>query len=321
MQVPKGRTNSIYAYYGGKNKLTKDIVAMIPDDHKIFVEMCAGSGVLTLNKPKSKIEVLNDIDPIVYNFFSIMKDPKQSKELHKFMRFTPFNFTVFDIISEKIKNDEIDDPLEKAQFFLASIAQSFTGKATGAWAGKSGKPKRSAKYKSMVKHIPDYHNRIKNVEIRNKDIFDIVSEFNTKQTVIYCDPPYLPSLRVAGSRKEYRYEMPKVKHVRLIRILNNKLYEPQYKGKFIIAGYDKPEDTEKMYMSSMRYKYRTEVMVTKDGGTIEKGGSRKKEKECMWFNFPLDEYAINWLTKKKSGVRQHDYFGPNSTPIVVDGQP
>ena len=74
------RVLSPFAYYGGKNRLAKDIYLLTPT-HKTHVEVCCGSAVLTANKRLSDIEVINDINPFIANLFRTI----QNKEAFSFL--------------------------------------------------------------------------------------------------------------------------------------------------------------------------------------------------------------------------------------------
>jgi len=49
------------SYIGGKNRLAKLIIAKLPE-HTTYVEPFAGGAQVFFHKPRSKIEVLNDLD-------------------------------------------------------------------------------------------------------------------------------------------------------------------------------------------------------------------------------------------------------------------
>lgn len=49
------------SYIGGKRRIAKQLVALIPD-HTTYVEPFAGGAQVFFHKPRSKVEVLNDLD-------------------------------------------------------------------------------------------------------------------------------------------------------------------------------------------------------------------------------------------------------------------
>ena len=57
---------------GGKSKLRKTIIEMIPD-HTCYIELFFGAGWVYFGKEPSKVEVINDIDKELINLFRMIK--------------------------------------------------------------------------------------------------------------------------------------------------------------------------------------------------------------------------------------------------------
>src|SRR5215475_6718489 len=58
------------AYIGGKNRLARTLIALFPK-HTTYVEPFAGGAQVFFHKPPSEVEVLNDLDGEIVNFFRI----------------------------------------------------------------------------------------------------------------------------------------------------------------------------------------------------------------------------------------------------------
>src|ERR1700686_5243581 len=58
------------AYIGGKNRLATKIISLLPE-HTTYVEPFAGGAQVLFHKPPSPVEVLNDLDFEVVNFFRV----------------------------------------------------------------------------------------------------------------------------------------------------------------------------------------------------------------------------------------------------------
>jgi len=72
--------------------------------------------------------------------------------------------------------------------------------------------------------------RLRGVEIENKNALELIPKYNSSDCLVYCDPPY-----VASTRKKYmyRHEMHEdEKHIKLIEILL------RHSGTVILSGYD-----------------------------------------------------------------------------------
>ena len=58
-------------YIGGKNRLAKKIISLLPE-HITYVEPFAGGAQVLFHKLPSEVEVLNDLDFDIVNFFRAM---------------------------------------------------------------------------------------------------------------------------------------------------------------------------------------------------------------------------------------------------------
>src|SRR5476651_1781212 len=58
------------SYIGGKNRLADQIIQMFPE-HRTYVEPFAGGAQVFFHKAPSKVEVLNDLDGEIVNFYRV----------------------------------------------------------------------------------------------------------------------------------------------------------------------------------------------------------------------------------------------------------
>ena len=72
-------------YFGGKQKLAKDILPLIPK-HNLYCEPFFGGGAIFFAKSKSEMEVINDTNGDLINFYSVVKN--NYKELEKEIKHT-----------------------------------------------------------------------------------------------------------------------------------------------------------------------------------------------------------------------------------------
>jgi len=63
------------SYYGGKQNMTKEILSLIPK-HKIYIEPFFGGGAIFFTKEPSEVEIINDLNSYVINFYNVCKDRK-----------------------------------------------------------------------------------------------------------------------------------------------------------------------------------------------------------------------------------------------------
>ena len=70
---------SAITYYGGKQKLVSTILPLFPE-HTLYAEPFAGGATLFFAKEPSEIEVLNDLNTELINFYSVIQQDYTSLE-------------------------------------------------------------------------------------------------------------------------------------------------------------------------------------------------------------------------------------------------
>src|SRR3990172_8812836 len=76
-----------FGYYGAKQRIARQIINALPP-HNAWVEAFCGSAALTLAKRPAQIEVINDINGEVVNFFCQLRN--NSTRLSQALRLTPY---------------------------------------------------------------------------------------------------------------------------------------------------------------------------------------------------------------------------------------
>lgn len=71
-----------FGWVGGKTQLAKDIINLIPNDHKTYIEVFGGAGSVLYQKEPSKLEVLNDINSELINLHRIIRNNPQSLSMY-----------------------------------------------------------------------------------------------------------------------------------------------------------------------------------------------------------------------------------------------
>ena len=95
-------------YHGGKFRLATWLMKMFPT-HQTYVEPFGGGAGVLLRKPRSHLEVYNDLDGDVVTFFRVLQDTALRDRLAERLAFTPFARAEFDRAYEPTV-----DPLERA---------------------------------------------------------------------------------------------------------------------------------------------------------------------------------------------------------------
>lgn len=222
-----------FSYYGGKSSHLNwllPIINKIP--HLCYVESYGGSAAVILNKVPSKIEVYNDLESEVVNFFRVLRNSKD--ELMELLLLTPFSREDFTLACTNREGTDI----EKAYKFFIRARQVRSGLATTASPGRWSYTKNCSRrgmglgvsaWLNAIDSLPEICERLRTIQIENLDALDLISRYDDINTLHYIDPPYLPETRSGGVA--YASELTKEDHVKLLELLKT------LKGKVVLSGY------------------------------------------------------------------------------------
>lgn len=275
------RPKSPIYYAGGKQKLAKKLIALMPPHHT-YVEVFGGGGSVLFNKPAAAVEVYNDINPNIANFMSILNGSQEQFELFcELVASTPYSREIWHDCRDTVSVER--DPVKRAQKLFALYRYSFAGKTSsfGIEVARSsrGRIGISSSYQSALAALPYFRNRLLGVKIECADFRDIIPRYDCKDTLFYLDPPYM-----ACTRREmdlYPYETSDTDHEDLIELCRN------IEGKVILSGYD-----NKLYNELGWRKIEWKACCHMAGRTKTSGlqglgnVSRLQQRvECVWLNF------------------------------------
>ena len=201
---------------GGKWRVAEWIIANLPP-HECYVEPYMGAASVLLQKPRSTLEVLNDLDDRVVAFFRCLRD--RPAELAWQIQLTPYARRELALSILPAEND-----LEKARRLYVSclMGRGATSKASGFRFQKQmlGFRHRAASIFYQVDHLFDCAARLRSVQIEHKPALDILRQFDAPTVLFYVDPPYVPDSRT-NSRNLYSHEMRDPDHVELAEVLRS----------------------------------------------------------------------------------------------------
>src|SRR5689334_22972518 len=84
----KAHVKTAFGYFGSKSRLALQLCNELPP-HNAWVEVFCGSAALTLAKKPAPIEVINDLDHEIVNFFEQLR--KNHEELCRLISLTPYS--------------------------------------------------------------------------------------------------------------------------------------------------------------------------------------------------------------------------------------
>ncbi len=209
---------------GGKNRLAKQIVAMMPE-HTCYCEVFAGGASVLFTKPRSKCEVLNDINGDLVNLYRVVQFHERA--LIAELRWQLNSREGFGIAIRH--NDAGLTDIQRAARFLQVVKTCFGGK--GGCDGRSyGYATTSgARFnRRIVAALRQAHKRLDGVNVETDSFEAIIKRYDRPHTLFFCDPPYLDLTK-------YKYSFGIDEHRRLNALLMG------VKGKFILTINDHKE--------------------------------------------------------------------------------
>lgn len=250
-------------YYGSKGRIADEIVAAM-GDHKRYVEPFAGGLSVLLAKPRSRHEVVNDIDGDLMCFWRVLRD--QPDDLMRVCALTPHSREERALALDL--TDDLPD-LERARRVWSALVQGRHGtlKGTGwRWDRKSDAHPMPRRMSAMVDRMDAVADRLRGVTLESRDALEVIADYgNDVGTLLYVDPPYLARTRSSN----YRREMGSVEsHRELAAGLG------RCRATVVLSGYDDPI-YEELYLGWHR--------LEMEAATTQ-GGSDCDRLEVLWSN-------------------------------------
>lgn len=220
-------TRSPIKWVGGKSKLRKTIVPMIPK-HECYVEVFGGAGWVLFSKEPSRVEVLNDIDGELMNFFRVVKSCPD-----ELIRAFKWDLTSRAEFNRLLQQDPTNlSEVDRAHRFYYVIMASWGGELgsarfqTSVADGGHGNRLVGALH-TLEERIRPAYERLKTVIIENLSWEECLARYDGEGSFFYLDPPY------PANKCNYRHNMRSWdSHHMLAEHLR------QLKAKWLLSTYD-----------------------------------------------------------------------------------
>ena len=198
------KINAPFGYFGSKNKIALQLCSELPP-HNCWVEAFCGSAAITLRKEPAPIEVINDIDNEIVNFFEQLRNNHDA--LCNAIELTPY--AEEELYSARIHLDDLSN-LERARRFLVQSMMAINGlfgQAKGGFSysdsySRNNNDARVNRWNNLPERLKLVVSRLKKIRIENKDALKLLQKYkNRPATLVYLDPPYLGE-RTSGYNKD-----------------------------------------------------------------------------------------------------------------------
>lgn len=180
-------------YYGGKQKLSRQIIDIMPS-HKIYVEPYFGGGAVFFAKSPSSVEVINDHDERLMTFYRQVVDNFDNLQVR--IRKTLCSESEW-LKARRIfygggKNKAADVPeidIAWSVWVMCNMSYSASPNCGWKWDNAASTPRMlEAKREAFTSAI---HDRLATVQISCRDAIDVIEQRDTPDTFFYVDPPYV----------------------------------------------------------------------------------------------------------------------------------
>lgn len=265
-------------WYGSKFNLASWIESHFPP-HRVYVEPFGGAAGMMLQKAPSPIEIYNDIDRQVCNFFRVVRNAEQRARLIALLHATPYAYEEYHFCRDRSAGAVDHDPVEAARMFFVRAWQGFGGigastDLSNGWRRSVGKrrPKNEelARWLGAIPNLYEVSERLAHIQIEQDSAFDVIQRFDGPDTLFYVDPPYLVATRT--SRKNYRSDFSVHDHKRLAFHLT------RVQGAVVLSGYHS-ELYNRLY-EGWTVREREAYTV----GQAAAGVPRTRRVEVLWLN-------------------------------------
>lgn len=226
-------------YYGGKQKLVTTIVPLIAEHH-LYCEPFVGGAAVYFGKAQSKVEVINDTNKEVINFYQVCRN--RFHELQSLVKATLHSRDLHDDAWVVYNKPHLHDEVRRAWAVWVLATQSFTAQLNNNWGFDKKKATTSIKIQNRKEEFSEQlAQRLQNTQIECADALYIIGSRDAVDTFFYCDPPYFNSnLGHYNGYSEQDFE-------NLLKMLG------KIKGKFILSSY--PSEILEKYTT--KYKWHT----------------------------------------------------------------
>ncbi|MFA6057305.1 MAG: DNA adenine methylase [Taibaiella sp.] len=256
------------SYYGGKQKLMNEIIPLIPE-HILYAEPFCGGAAIFFGKEPSKVEVLNDTNSELVNFYRVAQN--HFVDLNQMVRVTLHSRRLHKDAQVVYEHPHLFSEIKRAWAVWVLSTQSFAAMLDGSFGYDKQKDTTTKKINNKRDSFSeDISVRLQHATIECADALYVIKSRDTDGSFFYCDPPYFNS--DCGHYDGYTKEDFEL----LLKTLS------EVKGKFLLSSY--PSDLLTRYTRANGWHFK----LFEQGVSINsKGGYIKKKWEVLTANYPI----------------------------------
>lgn len=211
------------SYIGGKRALARRIIEIFPE-HTTYVEAFSGGAQVLFHKEPSKVEVINDLDGELVNFFRVCQH--HHEELIRYFRFCLVSRKTFDLHKATDPATLTDIQRAARSFYLQKNA--YAGLVCRKNYNYSVVQPPGFNLERLPQLLENAHKRLERVQIECLPYEEVLKRYDRPTTLFYLDPPYY-------GIKLYRYNLEDEDFAIMAERLG------KLRGKFVLSLNDVPE--------------------------------------------------------------------------------
>lgn len=211
------------SYYGGKQMMLREILPLIPP-HQKYCEPFLGGGAVFWAKQPCPVEVINDLDSFVSNFYKVIKS--EFPALKSLIDATVYGRESHDEAATIRQRQGYFTPVQRAwAFFVLANTGMFASLETPCIVPGADNKRGNSFYKKAENLTVEYSERFRTVFVEQRDALYVLQKNDGVESFFFVDPPYFQANM--GHYAGYTSE----DFERLLAVL------AKLKGKFLLTSY------------------------------------------------------------------------------------
>ena len=267
-------------YLGGKSSAGTGIgawVASLLPDLPGHVEPCGGMLGVLLQRPPRPVEIVNDLDSDICNWWAVVRD--QPQPLAERLWATPWSRETYEQAWDLLQTGD-GTPLERA-WATSVVLDQGSGHTLGLWNRRTSwgsalgqsPPATPLRQPAMVLALAE---RLRNVQLENCEASRLIERVSSNaETLIYLDPPY-----AGGVHPHYDYRAT-FDPEPVLELLTS----PDLQAAVAVSGY--PNDTWEQLSQTHGWHRHTRDTKTNVSALSHKGADRV---EVLWTSYEPPTY-------------------------------
>lgn len=178
----------LISWPGGKTRHLKRLLPHIPEGAG-YVEAFAGGCALLLAKPKSRMEVVNDVNGDLINVYRVAAN-HPDELARKLREMPPASRAYIDQARQLLRTVGCLTDIQRAALFLHLNKTSFAGSGTSLAIARAPSSAAFMGTQALIQRVRQFHERFNSVVIENVDYARLLKLYDHPDNFMFLDPPY-----------------------------------------------------------------------------------------------------------------------------------